>query len=156
MRVESVLHVDEHGVAAPALRLGYEREAEGGLARGFGAVDFDDSAARQAADAEGEVYGHRPRAYRLDVHLGRVAEADERALPELFVYHAEGGFESLVVLGYLLRGNFLFCHTFFAISLLSKNSHGFIFRRRGGVHKIILRGANLPRKPPARPEGKPL
>ena len=108
--VESVLDVDEHRVAAPSLRLRYERKTESGFSRRFGPVNFDDSAARKPADAKREVYRYRARAYGFDIHLERFAEPDERAFPELLVYHAQGGFESLVVLVYNSYWYFLFCH----------------------------------------------
>jgi hypothetical protein len=47
--VESVLHIYESADAAAFLGFGDDVLAEGGLAGGLGAVDFDDSAARNAS-----------------------------------------------------------------------------------------------------------
>ena len=55
VRVERVLGVDEGGDAAELLRLGDDLQRQRGLAGGFRAVDLDDAAARQAADAERDV-----------------------------------------------------------------------------------------------------
>ena len=67
------------------LCLGQDVLAESGLARGLGAEDLGDSAARDAADAERKV--QRDRAGRDDVHrlaLGR-AETHDRATTELLL-----------------------------------------------------------------------
>ena len=69
--VERVLGVDERAHAAGALRLGDRVQRQRGLARRLGAVDLDDAAARQAADAEREV--ERDRAGRDDVDLGAIS-----------------------------------------------------------------------------------
>src|SRR5271168_2936454 len=54
-----------------------------GLARGFRAVNFDDAAARQAADAERDVEAERTGRNRLDLHrLLVLAQAHDRALAE--------------------------------------------------------------------------
>ena len=47
--VEGVLHIYKSADAAAFLGFGDDVLAEGGLAGGFGAVDFDDSAARNAS-----------------------------------------------------------------------------------------------------------
>ena len=57
--VERVLGVDEGAHAARALRLGDRVQRQRRLARRLGAVDLDDAAARQAADAEREVEADR-------------------------------------------------------------------------------------------------
>ena len=98
--VERVFHVDEDGVAALALGFGYERKTERCFARRFGPVNFDDSAARQAAHAESQVYRDRARADCFDVHLESFAEPYERAFAELLVNHSEGCFEGFVVFVY--------------------------------------------------------
>ena len=60
-RVHGVLGVDVGADAAVALGLGHHVHGEGGLARGLRAVDLDDPAPGQAADAEGQVEGQRAR-----------------------------------------------------------------------------------------------
>ena len=71
--VERVLGVDERAHAARALRLGDRVQRQRGLARRLGAVDLDDAAARQAADAERDV--ERDRAGRDGLDLGDLAAA---------------------------------------------------------------------------------
>src|ERR1019366_1734470 len=100
-RVERVLDVDERSEAAFFLRLGDDTEAKGGFARGFRAVDFDDAALGQAADAEREVDGERAGGERLDLHLGRAAEAHDGAFAELF---RDGGQREFDVLFTHMRG----------------------------------------------------
>ena len=100
-RVERMLDVDEGGEAALSLALGDDAQAEGGLARGFRAVDLDDAAEGQAADAEREVDGERAGRERLDLHLGVAAEAHDRALAELL---GDGGERELDVLFPGVRG----------------------------------------------------
>ena len=53
--IQGVLDIDEGGEAAVALGLGDDAQTEGGLAARFRAENLDDPAARQTADAEGEV-----------------------------------------------------------------------------------------------------
>ena len=93
-----MLGVDVGTDAAVALGLGDHVHGEGGLARGLGAVHLDDAAAGQAADAEGQVEGERPRGDRLDPHRGLLAHLHDRALAELLLDLAEGHVECLVSL----------------------------------------------------------
>ena len=65
--VERVLGVDEGGDAAGRLGAGDGVQRERGLARGLRAVDLDDAAARQAADAEGHVEGDRAGGDHLEL-----------------------------------------------------------------------------------------
>ena len=58
-RVERVFGVDEGADAALLLRLGDDMQRQRGLAGGFRAVDLDDAAARQAADAQRDVEPQR-------------------------------------------------------------------------------------------------
>ena len=67
-RVHGVLGVDVGADAAVALGLGHHVHGEGGLARGLRAVDLDDPAPGQAADAEGEVEGQGAGGDVLDGH----------------------------------------------------------------------------------------
>src|ERR1019366_694524 len=83
-RIEGVLDVNEGGEAALFLRLGDDAETEGGLAGRFRAVDLDDAALGQAADAEGEVDRERAGGERLNLHALVAAEAHDGAVAELF------------------------------------------------------------------------
>ncbi len=79
--VERVLGVDEAANAAALLRLGDDMERERGLAGGFRAVNLDDAAARQAADAERDVEPERAGGNGLDLHrLLVLAETHDGAL----------------------------------------------------------------------------
>ena len=58
-RVERMLGIDEAANAAALLRLGDDMQRERGLAGRFRAVNLDDAAARQPADAERDVEAER-------------------------------------------------------------------------------------------------
>ena len=95
-RVHGVLGVDVGADAAVALGLGHHVHGEGRLARGLGAVDLDDPAPGQAADAEGEVERQRAGGDGLDGHGGLLAHLHDRALAELLLDLAEGHVEVLL------------------------------------------------------------
>ena len=82
-RVHRVLRVDERADPAAPLRLGDHVVDERRLARRLRPEDLDDAAARQPADAEGEVERERAGRDRADRDLRRVAHAHHRALAEL-------------------------------------------------------------------------
>ena len=94
--VERVLGVDEGGDAAGALRVRDRVQREGRLARRLRAVDLDDAAARQPADAERDVERDRPGGDHLDGCPVIAAEAHDGALAELAVDLGECGFEGLL------------------------------------------------------------
>ena len=88
-RVERVLRVDECRRAAELLRLCYAVQSDRGLTGGLRSVNLDDTAARQAADAEREVEADRAGRDVLDRHAGVFTEAHDRALAELLFDLAE-------------------------------------------------------------------
>src|SRR6185369_2280867 len=95
--IERVLGIHERSSATGALRFSDDLQRQRGFARGFRAVDLDDAAARQSADAERDVQSERAGRYRLDVVvLGGFAEAHDRALAELFFDLPERGGECLL------------------------------------------------------------
>ncbi len=106
-RVQRVLGIDEGRRAAGLLALGDDLQRQRRLARGLRPVDLDDPALRQPADAERDVEPQRARRDDLDVATsGRIAEAHDRALAELFFDLAEGRrqrFLAVVVHRYLYR-----------------------------------------------------
>ncbi len=65
-RVQRMLGIDEGAGAAAPLRLGDGMQGERRLAGAFRAIDLDDAAARQAADAEREVEPQRAGGNDLD------------------------------------------------------------------------------------------
>src|SRR5688572_5338440 len=96
-RIERVLGIHERCSAADALRLGDDLQGERGFARGLRAVDLDDAAARQPADAERNVQPERAGGHRFDVVVvAGVAQAHDRALAELFFDLPERGGERLL------------------------------------------------------------
>ena len=97
-RVHRVLGVDVGADAAVALGLGDDVRGERRLAGGLRAVDLDDPAPGQPADAEGEVEGERTRRDRLDPDVAPFAEPHDRALAELLLDLAEGHVERLVTI----------------------------------------------------------
>ena len=107
--VHRVLGVDVRRDAAGALDRRDRVERERRLAARLRAVDFDDAAARVAANAEREIEAQRPRRHRRDalVELLAVLEAHDRALAVLFLDACDGELESLrsvlVIHGAVLR-----------------------------------------------------
>ena len=81
--VERVLGVDETGQTAGLLRLRDDLERERGLAGGLGPEDLDDPSARDSADTERRVDRQRTGRNDRDGHVGTVAQAHDRAFPEL-------------------------------------------------------------------------
>ena len=98
-RVHRVLGVDEGADAAAPLRLGDDVVDERRLPRGLRAEDLDDAAARQAADAEGDVQRERARGDGRDGDLGLVAHLHDRALAVLPLDLAQRGVEGLFACG---------------------------------------------------------
>ena len=96
LRVERVLGVDEGGDAACALRVGDRVERQRRLTRRLRAVDLDDAAARETADAERDVEGDRAGGDDLDGCALVAAQAHDRALAELAVDLGERGLEGLL------------------------------------------------------------
>ena len=95
--VHGVLGVDERRLPAQLLRLGDEVVDHGRLARRLRAEDLDDAAARDAADAEGDVERQRPGGHELHVVAhGVVAEAHDAALAELALDLGDGSLEGFV------------------------------------------------------------
>ena len=102
-RIERVLGIDEGAHPARLLRFGDDLEGQGGLARALRPVDLDDAAARQAADAEGDVEPERARGHRLGLdRLLALAETHDRALAEGLLDLRERGIERLVLVHVLL------------------------------------------------------
>ena len=96
--IERVLDVDEGGDAALALGLGDDVLADRGLARRLRAEDLGDPAARDAADAEGEVERDRAGRDGVDVLALARAELHDRAAPELLLDRGQGGVDRLAAL----------------------------------------------------------
>ena len=87
--------VDEGANAALFLRFRNHMQRERRLARGFGSINLDDAAPRQAADAKRDVEPERPRRHRLDLERLLLAEAHDRALAERPFDLRQGGVERL-------------------------------------------------------------
>ena len=105
-RVHGVLGVDVGADAAVALGLGHDVHGEGGLARGLRAVDLDDPATGQAADAEGEVEGQGARWRWPRCPSSAFSPIFMTApLPNCFSMLAEGHVECLVTLHCLFLPN---------------------------------------------------
>src|SRR6185437_13474045 len=91
-----VLGVDERGDTAAPLRVGDGVQGERGLAGALRAVDLDDPAAREAADAERGVQGDRAGRDHLDGRAGLVAEPHDGAPAELTLDLRERGLQRLL------------------------------------------------------------
>src|SRR5882762_7239902 len=100
--VERVLRVDERRHAAQFLRFSDHLQRQRRLARRFRAKDFDDPPARHAADSESEIDADGARGdevNRLDGAL--LAQAHDRALPELLFDLTEGDLHGLLAFSFL-------------------------------------------------------
>ena len=81
-RVQGVFGVDKGRRAAGLLNLSHHMQGQGGLARTFRAIDFNDAALGQTANAKRQVKAQGTRGHRLDLHGGLVAQLHYRALAE--------------------------------------------------------------------------
>ena len=95
-RIERMFGVDEGADAAVLLRFGDGVQRQRGLAGGFRPVDLDHTAARQAADAQGDVEAERTRRNGLDFR-GRLvlAKPHDRAFAEGALDLRQGGVKGL-------------------------------------------------------------
>jgi hypothetical protein len=111
VRVQRVLGVDERRDAAGLLRVGHGVQRHGGLAAALRAVDLDDAAARQAAEAQRHVQRDRAGRDYLDRDPGLLAEAHDRALAELPLDLEEGNLQGLIPVASPLRARLAaHCH----------------------------------------------
>src|SRR6201992_494424 len=94
--VERVLGVDERGDAAELLSVGDRVQGHGGLTAALRAVDLDDAAARETAEAEGDIERDRSGGDDLDGLVPLLAEAHHRALAKLPLDLDERGLKGLV------------------------------------------------------------
>ena len=135
--IERVLRVDEGDDPARALRVGRDVVAERGLAARLGAEDLGDPAARDAAHAEREVERHRAGRDCRDVLGFAVAEAHDRAAPELLLDLEDGGVDGAdpLAVAILRRRGLGLCH---------RCVHGLWFRSSfaawalGGVSSLLV------------------
>src|SRR5215212_10561578 len=102
-RVEGVLGVDKRREPAGLLGLGYHVQGEGSLAARLWTEDLDDSASRDAANAEGEVEGQGAGRDAGDPLALLVAHAHDRTFPELPLYLGNGGVYSLALVQCILQ-----------------------------------------------------
>ena len=96
VRVERVLGVDEGRDPAGLLRVRDRVQGQGRLAAALRAVDLDDPAARQAADAQRGVECDGSGGDHLYRRPGVIAEPHDRAPAELPFDLGEGGIEGLL------------------------------------------------------------
>jgi hypothetical protein len=85
-----MLGVDERRDAAGCLRIGNGVQGDGGLTRRLRAIDLDDAATWQAADAKGDVEGDRSGRDDRDRLTHLFAEAHHRALAMTLLDLSEG------------------------------------------------------------------
>jgi hypothetical protein len=104
LRIQRVLGVDERRDAACGLGVGHRVQRDGGLARRLRAVDLDDPAARQPADAERHVQGDRTGGDDRDRLAHLVAEPHHRAFTEVLVDLCERQLEGFLAVRCLRHG----------------------------------------------------
>ncbi len=97
-RVQRVFGVDEGAGAALLLGLGQDVERQGGLTRAFRSINFDDAAARQAADAKGDVQAQRAGGDHLGLDGFLLPHLHDGALAERPLDLADGGFQCLLTI----------------------------------------------------------
>jgi hypothetical protein len=90
--VQGVLHVDVGADAAQPLSLGDDVLAEGGLARGFRAVDLHDPPPRHAPDSQRDVERQRAGRDGRHLHVGGLAHAHDNSIAESFGKRGDGIF----------------------------------------------------------------
>ncbi len=91
--------IDEGAGAAGFLGFRNDVQRDGRLARAFRAIDFDNAAPRQAADAERDVEAQRAGGNHISFNrLLPRAEFHDRAFAEGPFDLAEGGFQCLVAI----------------------------------------------------------
>ena len=73
------------------MRFGNCMEAQGGLTGAFGAVDFDDTPARNTTDTQGNVQAEAASGDGFDMHPRRLAQFHHRAIAILLIEIGKGG-----------------------------------------------------------------
>ena len=89
-RIERMFHVDIGCRSAQFLGFSHDVLAEGGLAGGFRAIDLGDAAARDAADAQGDIQRERAGRDGFDRHMVGIAQQHDRAFTVTFGDVAQG------------------------------------------------------------------
>src|SRR6266567_6924442 len=106
-----MLGVDERRNPACLLGIRHGVQRQGGLAAALRAVDLDDAAARQAAEAQRHVQRDGTGRDHLDRHPRLLAEAHDRALAELPLDLEDSGFQGLVPVARPLWARLaVYCH----------------------------------------------
>ena len=118
--VEGVLGVDDGGDAALLLRLGDGVDGQRGLAAGFRAVDFNDAAARIAADAQRVVERDRARRDGGNLQGRLISHLHDGAFAEILFDLGDGRLKRLELLGVLTGTRIVhffifFCHTWLVL-----------------------------------------
>ena len=98
-RVKGVLGIDECRFTACLLCLRDGVQGNRGLTGRFRSIDLDDSAARQAADAQRTVQTDRTGGNVVDCHAGILAQAHNRALTILFFNQTQRLGQGLLFVG---------------------------------------------------------
>ena len=109
--IQGVFSVDVGGEAAHALGLGHDVDGKGGLAGRFPAVDLGNTAAGQAADAQGHVQGQRAGGNDVGDKVGDLFVATHhRALAVVFFNTAQGDLEGGQLVLVEIQGFGVDCH----------------------------------------------
>ena len=108
--VQRMLGIDESAGAANFLHLGNHLQRQRGLARRLGAVNFNHPAARQTADAQGNVQAQRAGRNHLDVldHLAG-AQFHDGAFAKLLFNLGQRGGQCLGFFGVQAGGSLVRC-----------------------------------------------
>ena len=106
-----MLRVNKRSLAARLLHLCNDMQRHGGLTRGLGPKDLDDSALGHAADAKRHIQRNRAGGNRLHLHVGVLAQTHDRARAKLTLDLRHSGIERSLLFCLLIYNN-LGCNCF--------------------------------------------
>ena len=104
--VQSVLGVHKGAGAALLLALGDDVQGKRGLARGFGAENFGNPTARDAAHAQGQIQTDGPGGDHGDIDMGLVGQFHHRALAVFALNGAQRGVQGFETGIFRAQGRF--------------------------------------------------
>ena len=96
--IQRVLRVDKRGLAAVLLCLGHNVQGKGGFTGAFGAVDLNDPALGQAADAGGDIQRDAAGGNGVHVESGGLPQTHHGALSEDLFDLCDGCFQRLLLI----------------------------------------------------------
>ena len=93
--IQRVLGVDKGRDAAAFLGLGHDMQGDRGFARGFGAVDLDDTALGDAAHAQGQIQLQASGGHHVHLHVRLLTQLHHGTLAKLLFQRGQRGLQRL-------------------------------------------------------------